>query len=130
MIDSELKDKTLNFIIENAPDLFIGFDIHEMASEYGVSYRIIDALLSEYENRDFMSVDRMLGGVVHCNLSIKSHDFVRSGGYKFEETLADINLQKLTLEIESLQSSIPAVKYNTIIAAVGAISSALALFKR
>lgn len=83
---TELKDKVLNLIITNAPELFTGFDIHEMAAELNTSYRVIDALLREYENRGFMRVDRMLGGVVHCNLEVKAYDFVNNGGYRIEET--------------------------------------------
>lgn len=87
MITTELKDKVLNAIVTNAPDLFAGFSIHDMAAEMGVNYRIIDALLREYEVRGFMNVNRMLGGGVHCNLEVRAYDFVKNGGYKIEETL-------------------------------------------
>jgi len=87
MITTELKDNFLSKIVSDAPDLLAGFDIHEMATELNTNYRVIDALLREYESHGFMRVDRMLGGGVYCHLEVRVYDFVKNGGYKVEETL-------------------------------------------
>jgi hypothetical protein len=87
-------------------------------------------LLREFENKDFMSVSRMLGGLAHCNIEIRACDFVRNGGYKFEEQIASAQIEKLTLELESLYGSIPNAKYSLIMSSVSAIAAALALFKK
>jgi hypothetical protein len=108
----------------------VGFDIHEMATELNTNSRVVDALLREYESRGFMNVDRMLGGVVHCNLEIRANDFVRYGGYQFEEQIASSQLEKLTLELESLYGAIPNSKYNLIMTSINAIATALSLFKK
>jgi hypothetical protein len=129
MISVELKDKVLSIIVDNAPELFAGFNTHEMAKVVGSNSKVIDALLREYENRGFMKVNRMLGGGVHCNIEIRAHDFLKSGGYIFEETIASIQLEKLKREIESLEGSISNTKYDTIMSSVTTLASALGLQK-
>jgi len=85
MITPELKDKLLSIIVENAPNFFAAFSIHDMGKELTVSHQVIDALLKDYERRGFMTVQRMLGGLVHCHLEITAQEFLRKGGYYGEE---------------------------------------------
>lgn len=130
MITTELKDSVLNLIADNASDLYASFDIHTAAKEFNTGHRTIDALLREYEGRGFMRVQRMLGGHVSCDLEVAAYDFIKGGGYAFEESVAAIQLEKLKLELETLEGSIPTGKYNLIMTSIGAIATALSLFKK
>ncbi|MBS1778630.1 MAG: hypothetical protein JST70_04855 [Bacteroidetes bacterium] len=130
MITTELKDQILNEIVDNSTDMFVTFNINELAAKYNVGSKTVDAMLHEYENRQFMDVDRMLGGRVYCNLTIRVYDFIKNGGYNFEDTIASIQLEKLKLEIQSLEGSIPNAKYTLLMTTIGAIATALTLFKK
>lgn len=129
VITSELKDSLLLTILKASPMLSCSFNLNDMASIEETNSEVIDGLLRYYESRGFMRIKRHIGNFVICNLEIIAFDFIQRGGFKFEDTIASSQLEKLTLEIESLYNAIPNEKYTRLMNGVSSIATALSLFK-
>ena len=122
MITTELKDKILNFIIENQEELYVEFDGEVLAPTLETNPKYIAAIVKDLANRGMLEMYGYAGYATACHLAVKIFDFYKSGGYAFEDHIIDGNIMKLKLEIEALEANIGKPQFDKMMSLVmGAI---------
>jgi hypothetical protein len=124
MITLILKDKVLNYLIQNGPEISLENEEYETLFEVDSDY--IDMILEQMNNLGLIKLRGFIGGAF-VFLTANAYDFQRRGGYTGQEELIENNLKKLLLEIESLKPSLPN-KVETITSIISGLSAALGLF--
>jgi len=128
MIDCKLKDKILNKIVSESPEMTFGFDSEDSMEIFGFSPELVSSVLDYFESIGLIDQDKFLGGSIVLEILIPAHDLVAHGGFTAKEELLTNNIEKLLVEIESLKPLLPG-KVETINSIISGIATGLALFK-
>lgn len=102
-----------------------------IATAVGVSEADVNKVINYLERKKLIVYNRMSdSGDFTVDIPIEGEDFYKKGGFEYEETLAQMELNKLMLELESLERLIPKEKYERLMQGLGVIISALSLAKQ
>ena len=126
MITPEKKDALLHKLVKD-DTMDTEFNIWEMSKELGMPKDMVDAILDQFEELGLCRISRCLGGHVMVSLNAKAHDMVFHGGFVAQEEYLRKNIEKLELELKSLEPAFTG-KVETISNIIGNIASALGLF--
>ena len=107
MIDCKLKDKILNKIVSESPEMTFGFDSEDALKIFGFNREVVSSVLDYFENIGLIDQDKFLGGGIMLEILIPAHDLVSRGGFTAKEELLTKNIEKLLVEIERLKPSLP-----------------------
>jgi hypothetical protein len=125
-VTPELKDKILSTIKVHPRRYSMQVD----CKHFSISKDMLNSLLRSFAKRGFITILQTFNGTgdMIIRVEIETDDFLRSGGYIFEEEIINSELKKLELEIRKLQSDIPNDRYNTILQTFGTIFGAWSAF--
>ncbi|MGM7552600.1 hypothetical protein [Myroides odoratimimus] len=127
MITPELKDSILNQLINLFNDDREVISFYELATTLNTKPTLIEMILKQFYEQSLLSqYTPFLGeGEAYFELSANAFDLQYIGGFKAKEELLKLNLDKLSLEIESLKNSTPetAERISTIIANIAAVAT-------
>jgi hypothetical protein len=129
MIDCKIKDKILNKIVKESPEMTFAFDIEDSKSIFGFDPEMVSSILDYFESIGLIDQDKFLGGEIMIEILIPAHDLVSRGGFTTKEDLITKNLEKLLSEIELLKPLIPE-KVESITSIISDISAGLALIRQ
>ena len=124
MITPQLKDVILNAFTDKGT--FVSFNIKALSNDFNINKDVLELIIDQFQNHNLMTLQKMLGGRVDAYLTADAFDLVRLGGYTAREDILKLNIQKLQLEIDSLQESFPE-KAETISTILGNIASVVPL---
>jgi hypothetical protein len=128
MIDCRIKDRILNKIVKESPEMTFGFDSEDSMDIFGFNSDIVSSVLDYFEEIGLVDQDKFLDGEIMLEVLIPAHDLVAHGGFTAKEDLLSKNIEKLLVEIESLKPLIPE-KIEAISALASEIKTGLSLFK-
>lgn len=128
MIDCKLKDKILNKIVSESPEMTFGFDSEDSMEIFGFNPELVSSVLDYFESIGLIDQDKFLEGEIMVEILIPAHDLISHGGFTAKEELLTKNIEKLLVEIETLKSLLPE-KAETLNSIISGINSGLALFK-
>jgi len=128
MIDFRIKDRILNKIVNESPEMTFGFDSEDSQKIFGYNAELVRSVLDYFEDIGLIDQDKFLGGEIMLEILIPAHDLVSHGGFTAKEELLTKNIQNLLLEIESLKPILPE-KVETITSILSGIAQGLASFK-
>jgi hypothetical protein len=128
MIDCKIKDKILNKIVRESPEMTFAFDSADSPEIFGYNQELVGSVLDYFESIGLIDQDKFLGGEIMLEILIPAHDLVSHGGFTAKEELLAKNIENLLLEIESLKPMLPE-KIDTINSIISGISAGLAAFK-
>ncbi len=128
MIDFRIKDRILNKIVNESPEMTFGFDSEDSQKIFGYNAELVRSVLDYFEDIGLIDQDKFLGGEIMLEILIPAHDLVSHGGFTAKEELLTKNIQNLLLEIESLKPILPE-KVETITSILSGIAQGLAAFK-
>lgn len=129
MIDCKIKDKILNKIVKESPEMTFAFDVEDSKKIFGFDPEMVSSVLDYFENIGLIDQDKFLDGEIMIEVLIPAHDLVSRGGFTAKEELLGRNLEKLLSEIESLKPAMPE-KIESITAIISGISAGLALIRQ
>jgi hypothetical protein len=129
MIDCKKKDKVLNKIVKESPEMTFAFDVEDSKGIFGFDPEMVSSILDYFESIGLIDQDKFLGGEIIVEILIPAHDLVARGGFTAKEELLIKNLEKLLSEVESLKPSMPE-KVESITSMVSDISAGLALIRQ
>lgn len=129
MIDCKIKDKILNKIVKESPEMTFGFDAEDSKIIFGLDPEIVSSILDYFESIGLIDQDKFLSGEIVIEILIPAHDLVARGGFTAKEELIGKNLEKLLSEIEFLKPLMPE-KIEFITSIVSEITAGLALIKQ
>lgn len=123
MINSELKDIVLNRLIEAG--VYPSFNINNAQDLFGTDRAILELILDQFVDFRFITIEKMLGGVVNIRLTANAFDFVNKGGFTAKEAIEKAALEKLQLELQTLQKSFPdrAELFTSVLANIATVAS-------
>ena len=128
MIDCKLKDKILNKIVSESPEMTFGFDSEDSMEIFGFNPELVSSVLDYFESIGLIDQDKFLEGEIMIEILIPAHDLISHGGFTAKEELLTKNIEKLLAEIESLKPLLPE-KVETMNSIISGITTGLALFK-
>lgn len=128
MIDCKLKDKILNKIVSESPEMTFGFDSEDSMEIFGFSPELVSSVLDYFESIGLIDQDKFLEGEIVVEILIPAHDLISHGGFTAKEELLTNNIEKLLVEIESLKQLLPE-KVETMNSIISGIHTGLSLFK-
>ena len=129
MIDCKLKDKILNKIVRESPEMTFAFDAEDAQQIFGAHREVVGSILDYFEEIGLIDQDKFLGGEILIEILIPAHDLVSRGGFSAKETLLGANVVKLLAELEALQSLYPE-KAEAITSSLSAIALAFSPLKK
>ena len=129
MIDCKLKDKILNKIVRESPEMTFAFDAEDSAQIFGANREVVGSILDYFEEIGLIDQDKFLGGEIMLEVLIPAHDLAVRGGFTAREALLGANVIKLLAEMESLQPLFPE-KAEAITSALSSISDAFSPMKK
>jgi len=128
MIDCKVKDKILNKIVNESPEMTFGFDSEDSKKIFGYNSEIVGSVLDYFESIGLIDQDKFLDGEILLEILIPAHDLVSHGGFTAKEEFLTKSIEHLLLEIENLKQIIPE-RVEAINAIHSGIKDGLALFK-
>jgi hypothetical protein len=128
MISYKTKDRILNKIVSESPEMTFGFDSEDAKKVFGFNIETVGSVLDYFESIGLIDQDKFLDGGVMIETLIPAHDLVSHGGFTAREELLTRNIERLLAEIESLKKILPE-KVETITAIIAGITDGLASFK-
>lgn len=127
MITPEQKDAVLIKMTEDADREWLDID-----PEYaGMSETAVNVLVRQLERRGFVRVHtRPSYGDPSFTVTVEldADDFIRLGGFQFEEDAYRNNFIKLELELQKLEGEIPQERWNKIMTLVNTTSAAVSAY--
>ena len=127
MINTELKDKVLNYIVENQDELYLHFDGAALAPELKTNPKYLNAIVEDLASRGMLEKQGAGGYNTYCHLTMKIFDFYKAGGYTFEDHIIEGNIMKLKMEIEAMEANIGKSQYDKMMAMLMAVIGGFAL---
>jgi hypothetical protein len=128
MISYKTKDKILNKIVSESPEMTFGFDSEDAKKIFGFNLETVGSVLDYFESIGLIDQDKFLDGGVMIETLIPAHDLVSHGGFTAREELLTHNINLLLTELESLKHILPE-RFETITAITQGITDGLASFK-
>ena len=129
MIDCKLKDKILNRIVRESPEMTFAFDAEDAQQIFGANREVVGSILDYFEEIGLIDQDKFLGGEIMLEVLIPAHDLAARGGFTAKEALLGANVTKLLAEMESLQPLFPE-KAEAITSVLSSISDAFPPMKK
>jgi len=123
MIDCKLKDRILNKIVRESPQMTFAFDAEDAIQIFGANREVVGSILDYFEELGLVDQDKFLGGEIMLEVLIPAHDLVMRGGFSAKEALLGTTIGKLLSEMESMKPLFPE-KAEAITSALSAISAA------
>lgn len=127
MITPEKKDALLLKLINDPDRDWLGVD-----PEYsGFSLPLLSAVMRQFSERRFVELKGSLGkGNDTFTLSVEANadDFMRRGGFKFEEDIFQSNFNKLEFELSELEGKIPQGKFENIMNLITTAATAVGAY--
>ncbi len=127
MITTELKDKVLNYLVENQDELYLHFDGAVLAPTLGTNPKYVNAIVEDLADRGMLEKQGMAGYHTSCYLTMRIFDFYKAGGYTFEDHIIEGNIMKLKMEIEAMEANIGKPQYDKMMAMIMAVIGGFAL---
>lgn len=128
MISYKTKDKILNKLVNESPEMTFGFDSEDAKKIFGCNMETVGSVLDYFESIGLIDQDKFLDGGIMIETLIPAHDLVAHGGFTAREELLTHNIENLLLEIESLKPILPE-KVDSITTIISGITAGLAAFK-
>jgi len=128
MISYKTKDKILNKLVNESPEMTFGFDSEDAKKIFGCNMETVGSVLDYFESIGLIDQDKFLDGGIMIETLIPAHDLVAHGGFTAREVLLTNNIEKLLIEIEPLRQLLPA-KFEAITTIITDINAGLAAFK-
>lgn len=128
MISYKTKDKILNKLVNESPEMTFGFDSEDAKKIFGCNMETVGSVLDYFESIGLIDQDKFLDGGIMIETLIPAHDLVAHGGFTAREELLTHNIENLLLEIESLKPILPE-KVESITTIISGITAGLAAFK-
>ena len=128
MISYKIKDKILNKIVSESPEMTFGFDSEDARKIFGINRETVGSVLDYFESIGLIDQDKFLEGGIMIETLMPAHDLVSHGGFTAREELLTNNLEKLLVEIESLKLVLPQ-KVDMLTTIISDITQGLASFK-
>ena len=128
MIDCSTKDRILNKLVNESPEMTFGFDAEDSLEIFGFDSELVSSVLDYFESIGLIDQDKFLSGDIMLEILIPAHDLVSHGGFTAKEELLTKNIENLLREIESLKPLLPE-KIETISSIISGITAGLAAFK-
>jgi hypothetical protein len=128
MISYKTKDKILNKLVNESPEMTFGFDSEDSKKIFGCNSETVGSVLDYFESIGLIDQDKFLDGGIMVETLIPAHDLVSHGGFTAREELLKHNMESLLIEIESLKQSLPD-KVEKITSIISGITAGLAAFK-
>jgi hypothetical protein len=127
MITIKQRDEILNEMFPHAGEGML--DGAAIASIVGVAPKEVMKVIDYLIRRGYIEFVGMAQFNFYFDTTLNGDDFYRRGGFEYEDTIAQMELNKLIFELQSLEELIPNEKYNRLMQGLGVIMSALALTK-
>ena len=128
MISYKTKDKILNKLVNESPEMTFGFDSEDAKKIFGSNMETVCSVLDYFESIGLIDQDKFLDGGIMIETLIPAHDLVSHGGFTAKEELLTNNIEKLLVEIASIKQLMPE-KVETITEISAHIAAGLAAFK-
>ena len=127
MVTAEHKDRLLQFLTEQkSTTLQIKRSLLE--SMLDLEFEFIELILLQFKKFELCDFMVLGAGQLHISLTTETFDFWARGGFIAQEEYLSKSLDKLVLELKSLESSMPQ-KVAQITGIINNITSAISLFK-
>ncbi len=123
MITPHLKDHVLNTLCQNCkPEQFCSFKPSHIED---ISFENLNAILNQFQRIGIIEDLNCRLHSISLILRLDAFDFQRMGGFTAQELLVKTSLEKLQLEVESLQQSFPekAETFTTILANIATVTA-------
>lgn len=128
MMSPELKDKVLEYIVVNSPNLRMQSSLEEFAKEFQISNNVVEAILRQFDKKGLINFNPFIGGGFYLEISADAHDYLFKGGYLGEYQYLEMQVQKLKNDLYSFESSIPKDKFDNLINTTNVILTAASAF--
>jgi hypothetical protein len=129
MITPLVKDKVLEYLIQNAPDMTFGSSLEEFSASLQINAPQLDAILQDFDNRELMEYNGYIGGGFMLYLHAKAHDYYLSGGHVGEFEVMEKQFEKLKVELYALEKTLEKNKFDKIATILNGIVSFYAVVK-
>lgn len=108
-INSEIKDKVLNFICEAKMEQHSYVQLKETLNILELEFDDLNAILNQFERFGFISNLNLRRNSTPFSLIVhlEALDFKNKGGFLITEQTVELALEKLALEVENLSKSFP-----------------------
>ncbi|MFI3302769.1 MAG: hypothetical protein SNI18_06330 [Rikenellaceae bacterium] len=100
MITPKIKDDVLRSFIQFG--MRCETNVRKDCSDFNLTYEEYDALIRQFEELNLLNARRCLGGRTIIQLNVNAHDLINRGGFYAQEELLKANIEKLSLELQSL----------------------------
>jgi hypothetical protein len=121
MINPELEDRILKYLINNVQSMDMVFNIHEFAKQLDVNIKIVDMVLVHFEEKELIEYYPMIGGKTKINLKVNGLDYYLGGGHLGEIENMELEARKLKNKIESIEHLISKTKFSELVTIVNSI---------
>jgi len=128
MISYKTKDRILNKLVNESPEMTFGFDSEDAKKVFGFNQETVGSVLDYFESIGLIDQDKFLDGGIMIETLMPAHDLVSHGGFTAREALLTNNINLLLTELESLKYILPD-KVETITTIIAGITEGLASFK-
>ena len=107
IITSELKDKVLRFICDNAQlERLVSEKTNSILTDLQMSIDSFRGIMYQFKRLGFLSELDIRDNITSLVLHTEAHDFLNQGGFMVQEEIFKTNIQKLGWEIEALQKEV------------------------
>jgi uncharacterized membrane protein len=130
MVTPQLKDYVLYTLCDNLePERMYTFKPEDIIGESGLTFSWLNAILTQFQRQGLIEDLNSRLTSISLVLTLDAYDLRRLGGFVNQEEIVKASLEKLQLEIESLQKSFPdkAESLTTILANIVTIGSFFAI---
>jgi hypothetical protein len=128
MVTPDIKDQILNDILAEQQPL-LSIDVVSKAEKYGITPFLLTLVYEQFHDMKLIRLETTKSDDVDVFVKMAAWDYQRLGGFVSAEGVILALLEKLQLEIEGLQKSLPerAAQWATILANLATIGTALGL---
>ena len=120
-VTPELKDKILNYIIDNSTDMMYRGNWNNIVQAIGVSEAYVDAILTHFDKRGLITYNSTMEGNCFIRINVEAHDYILAGGHVGEIEMMGMEFKKLQKEILSIEMNIPKTKFDYIMTSLNTV---------
>ena len=127
MITPIIKDQILNELIACGTNPIV--NTNKSVEIFGIETQYLNMILDQFERMGLISLSKVAAGHIYVSLEADAFDLQGRGGFFAAEEVVKASLEKLVLEIESLQKSFPdrALQFTSMFSNLAAIGTYFAL---
>jgi hypothetical protein len=128
MITPEQKDAFLLSLVSNPNKGMITVDSTSFSDD--VDEYLFLSILEQFEERGFIEIVSTVeeSSTAWITVGVKAHDFLRRGGFRFEEDLFRNNFTKLELELGKLEGEISEERFKNIMMLISTAATAVSAY--